>query len=431
MTSHVPRPRWTAFVCSMASYIDAAAILTWSTVLVIYQQTRGLNELEIGLGNGALTATIAVGAVVGGYLGDRLGRRPVFVVTMALILFGTIGMMFAGSTPLMLAVTMLAGLGIGADLPVSTSTIAEAASSESRGRLLGMTALFWLAGAILPGVLAAIVGDLGELGAVILLAHIAIVTAFTLVARLTIPESAVWLAAKANRLRGAVTLVKRASVVDLLRKPYRTPFLALVVFAAFGAIGTGVIGHYSTYMLVNFAGTTVSSAAMITIIAVPFGLVGGLLFMKAAGGKRRFLYFKIAITVNILVALVPIFFGFSVATFILVLAVGAFAAAFSGDALQKVWTQQSFPALLRNTAQGAVFAVARTAITIFATLGPLLLAVDINLVFGIMVAGGVIAGGTAWAVFRTWDRHDAFREEDATVAAVNEPRAITGVDAVA
>ena len=61
-----PRPWWVAVVASMASYLDAAAITAFSTVLVIYAQLLGLSDAQVGIVAGLLALGIAVGAFLGG-----------------------------------------------------------------------------------------------------------------------------------------------------------------------------------------------------------------------------------------------------------------------------------------------------------------------------------------------------------------------------
>ena len=408
------RPRWTAFVGNMANYIDAAALISWSTVLVIYQRTRSFTPAEIGFGNGTLTGAVAIGALVGGWLADRLGRRPIFIATMALILLGTLGMIFADTLPLVLIATALAGLGIGADLPVATSTIAEAApSSASRGRFVGLTGLFWLVGALIAGVGGGVVGNLGEVGALILLAHIGVATAFTLIARLTISESADWLAARAERRSGTRTSrAARASIRDLVRAPHRVPFLGLLGFVIFGvAPGLAILGHYGVYMLVNYGGGTVSSASLVSLIGLPLGIAGSLLFVKAAGGTRRFRYFTIAVIVLVVATLIPAVFGLNFATYAAYTAIGAICAPFCGDAISRIWTQQSFPTLIRTTAQGTVLAVNRFAVAVITTITPLLLNVGVGFVFGMIAAATAVSGVIAWSVFRSRDQESEFRDD--------------------
>src|SRR6478735_7355650 len=116
---------WTAFVAGMASYIDAAAIVTSGTAVVMLSDSMGLSAGQIGAASASLTVAIAIGSVIGGRLGDRFGRRSVFLVTMAVILVGAVVVILAPTYGYLVSGLVLIGLGAGADLPVSLATIAE------------------------------------------------------------------------------------------------------------------------------------------------------------------------------------------------------------------------------------------------------------------------------------------------------------------
>lgn len=47
------RPWWVAVVSGMASYIDAAAIISFGVAVVIYQKALGLDPVHVGVASGA------------------------------------------------------------------------------------------------------------------------------------------------------------------------------------------------------------------------------------------------------------------------------------------------------------------------------------------------------------------------------------------
>jgi inositol transporter-like SP family MFS transporter len=137
--SNAINPWWIAIVCGMASYIDACAIIGSGIALVIYQHTIGITENQIGTLSAALITCIAIGALLGGRLGDRYGRRSVFIVTMFMIVVGSAMLTLITSFSWLFIGTIIVGLGAGADLPVSLASIAEAATNENRGKLVGFS----------------------------------------------------------------------------------------------------------------------------------------------------------------------------------------------------------------------------------------------------------------------------------------------------
>lgn len=420
----VARPRrvhpwWVGIVAGMASYIDAAAITSVSTALVILQRSMNLSNLEVGVAAGAEAASIALGASVGGRIGDRFGRRPVFTVAMAMILTGMIGIAFAPTFPLLVLGLVVVGLAIGADLPVSLATISEAAEDHNRGRLIGFTNLLWLAGIVGNGILAFLFGDAGRAGAQILFLHVAVVAAVVLVLRLTLPESARWLAARAERQRGIHTVrADKAGVRDLLRAPFAIPFLTLIVFSSLTNLVGNTFGQFSTYLLVTYGGESVSTAALVSLPALPVIVVGMLWFMRIADQPIRFRYFQVGAFFYVAGPLVNAAFGVSAIPMMIATILNAVGAAFAFEGIARVWTQEQFPTLLRSTATGAIMSVARLGAAILAVFTPTLVSTFGVSAFYLMLAILATIGlGSAWVVFRTRDRIDEFDLEAAPDAA--------------
>lgn len=407
-----PNPWWTATVSGMASYIDAAAIVSFGTAMVIYQTALGLTPSTIGLASGALTFGIAVGALVGGRLGDRYGRRPIFTITMVMIIAAAATLVFAESFLFVIAAALVLGLGAGADLPVSLSTISEAATEENRGKLLGFSNMLWSVGIIVCAFLTAAVAGLGRLGGQILFIHIGVVAVLVLAGRLTIPESADWQAARAERNAGIQTVrADRASVLELLRGPYRAPFLGLLGFYALTNLAANTGGQFGGYLLVNVGGVDLQTATLIGLPLMPLGIVAALWFMKIADSPKRFTYFTVGGICSVTASLIPAVFGINLTTAVISGIIGLVGGTFAFEGIMKVWTQEQFPTLLRTTAQGTIIAVARFLAAGLATVTPLIVAYSPTVLYLSLAVCVAVGCGIAWVVFRSRDRHNEFKTE--------------------
>lgn len=410
-----PRPWWVAVVNGMASYVDAAAIISMGTALVILQPVLGLSPVEIGIGSATLTFGVAIGALVGGRLGDQLGRRPVFMTTMALIIIGAAILILAPSFVTIVIGAALIGVGTGGDLPVSLATIAEAADDSNRGKLLGLSNIFWLVGALIPAILGGVVGNLGVLGAQILLAHIGIVALLLFVGRISIPESDVWIASKREHRNGIRTVrADRTSVRELLRGPYLAPFIALIVFYSLSNLVANTQGQFGTYMLVNFGSADVATASLLGLVTLPLGIVGFLWFMRIADKPSRFTYFTVGAVAYIAAPLVLAIFGISIPTYLVAAVLTLIGASFAFEGIMKVWSQESFPTLLRSTAQGTIVAVARFVAALVASITPLVAAAGPSVLYFTLAAVTTVGMGTAWFVFRKRTHHSEFDTESVT-----------------
>ncbi|MBM7566349.1 MFS transporter [Paenibacillus sacheonensis] len=133
---------------------DAMDVGLLSFILVALRKEWGLSAREAGLLGTVNLVGMAIGAVLGGYLADRFGRRPVFLLT--LVVFGafSFGSAFASGFVLMLLLRFLMGVGLGAELPVASTLVSEFSPPEARGRTVVLLESFWAVGWILAAVLA-------------------------------------------------------------------------------------------------------------------------------------------------------------------------------------------------------------------------------------------------------------------------------------
>lgn len=129
----------------LVSFVIAALAVQWSL-----QPHETSLIVSIGF------AGMAVGASFGGLLADRFGRRTVFAATLLLFGVATGLSSLAGSVAALLALRFLAGLGLGAELPVASTYVSEFAPARIRGRVVVLLEAFWAVG----WVLAALVGFL-------------------------------------------------------------------------------------------------------------------------------------------------------------------------------------------------------------------------------------------------------------------------------
>ena len=394
-------PWWTTIVCGMASYIDACAMVSSGIALVIYQHSIGLTSDQVGILSGSLTFCIATGALLGGRLGDKYGRRSVFIITMAMIVIGSAMLTLMTSFYGLLIGTILLGLGTGADLPVSLAAIAEVATEENRGKLLGFSQIMWAVGVLAALGCSAIVGeDYGRLSGQIMYGQVGLLALITMILRMGIPESGKWEAARAERLAGEDTIrAKRASLNDLLKAPYVVPFIALLLFYSLTNLGANTFSQFFTYLWVNVIGESVRFASTVTFINLTLGCVWSYWFMKIADTPKRFKFFQIGAVALLMMFLLPAVFGISTIVLIIGGIFGFFGIAFAFESIMKVWTQESFPTLLRTTAQGAIIATSRYIAAGLATVTPRIMDSSPRMLFFILTGLTLAGVAAAWFGF--------------------------------
>ena len=179
----------------------------------------GLTEGQVTQSVGIYVAGACLGALFFGYLTDRLGRKKLFLITLAVYLAATVATAFAESYLFFAICRFITGAGIGGEYAAINSAIDELIPARVRGRVdLIINGSFWIGtagGAALSVVLLntdIFAQDIGwrvgfGLGAILALG--------ILLVRRNVPESPRWLFIH-SREREAETLVQdiERQVVD-------------------------------------------------------------------------------------------------------------------------------------------------------------------------------------------------------------------------
>jgi putative MFS transporter len=133
---------------------DAMDVGLLSFILVALRKEWALTSQEAGLLGSVNLIGMAIGAAFGGYLADKFGRRPVFLMTLVCFGVFSFGSAFASGFGSMLILRFLMGLGLGAELPVASTLVNEFAPPDKKGRIVVMLESFWAVGWIIAAVLA-------------------------------------------------------------------------------------------------------------------------------------------------------------------------------------------------------------------------------------------------------------------------------------
>jgi MFS family permease len=155
------------------------------------------SNADVGLAGSAYIAGAVLGALAFGWLTDRLGRRKLFFITLALYLAATAATAFSWNLASFLVFRFLTGAGIGGEYTAINSTIQEFTPARVRGHTdLAINGTFWVGAAL--GALGSLVllephllpGDWGWRACFFIGAALALAI---LPMRVWIPESPRWL----------------------------------------------------------------------------------------------------------------------------------------------------------------------------------------------------------------------------------------------
>src|SRR5215217_802800 len=414
--SHVTGQQWYwTTLAAMASYLDAGSIVAVAAGLALWAEYLSLSITTLGLlaalGPNAIGA--AVGAVVGGRLGDLLGRKRIYQYDLLLYAFGTLWMVFAFNTPMLIIGTFLVGLAVGADVPTSLALVGELAPSKARSKLMGLTQVAWSLGPIVTLVLALVLAPYGLLGIRIVFAHLFVVAMVTWWLRQGIAESALWTAASGagaaerssdpNEQPEEGPVPRDPLAARNLRNLLTGYTLKGIVFTAvvytFWNLVAGTYGFFLPYFLSTIG--TQSQGASVALQCLSFLttlLAVVLIFMPFGDGRHRRLIWVVGAVSQIVAFLLLVFYplngpaGFNIVAALANIVLFGVGAALAGEPFYKTWSQEVFPTMLRTTAQGLTFAVARTALGIWSLFVPAIAAAGFEGVALILVIFLTISG---------------------------------------
>jgi SP family myo-inositol transporter-like MFS transporter 13 len=182
-------------ICAVSSLLFGYDTGVVSGALLSIRNDLKLSEWEQELIVSITTIGAVVGSLSGGYFNERVGRRPVILLSSVIF---TVGAVVMGVAPDFLMLTVgraIIGLAIGFSSMTVPIYIAEAAPSSIRGRLVTINCIFITGGQFVAGM---VDGGFAEVpgGWRYMLGVAAVPAAMQFVGVLFLPESPRWLVAK-------------------------------------------------------------------------------------------------------------------------------------------------------------------------------------------------------------------------------------------
>src|SRR5215208_6744710 len=131
-------PGWTLVVSALAIFMVSLDNLVVSNALTSIREDLGASLEALEWTVNAYTLAFAVFLLTGAALGDRYGRRRVFVVGLGIFTAASAAAALAPSTGALIAARAVQGLGAGIVAPLSLTLLSTATAPERRGLALGI-----------------------------------------------------------------------------------------------------------------------------------------------------------------------------------------------------------------------------------------------------------------------------------------------------
>ncbi|EAO7440294.1 MFS transporter [Listeria monocytogenes] len=387
---------------SLTNYLDSGCIVAGASGLTLWATQFGLSSFAVGL-LGAVSANAfgsAIGALIGGHLADKYGRKFIYTYNMLVYMLGVTIIMFAMNFPMLLIGFLVTGLSVGAGVPASWTYISEMADPSIRARNIGISQFAWSCGPAIIFTLGIIVSPLGLLGNRLLFLSLLIVAFVAWQLQRKLEDSKDWEAEQ----------VKMKESGNRLEHPFKTAFssmvnvksvLFLVGVYLFWNLVAGAMGFFMPFVYETVGGLSNTQAnllqAVLWILTAASTYFG---FAKFGDRVSHRGLFFVGALMAVASWVVLTFVGMSwvgLWTFVILWGISA---GIGAQAFYALWSTELFPTKYRGGVQGVMFFLVRGSTGVWSIVFPVILA---NL--GFTVAGTIMIGlltvslliGVIWA----------------------------------
>lgn len=183
------RHRKILFGAGLGWAFDAMDVGLITYIIAVLTQQWGLTPTQQSLIVSAGFVGMTLGAILGGELADRVGRRTVFTLTLIIYGVATGASAFVGGVLPLIILRVLVGLGLGAELPIASTLVSEVSPKRLRGSITVWLEAFWALGWTIAALVGYFVVPLGDNGWRWAFGLGALPAFYAIIVRMGLPES--------------------------------------------------------------------------------------------------------------------------------------------------------------------------------------------------------------------------------------------------
>ncbi len=240
---------------------DAMDVGLITYIIAVLAGQWGLTDTQKSLIVSAGFIGMSIGAIAGGALADRIGRRTVFTLTLIIYGVATGASAFVGGVLPLIILRVFVGLGLGAELPIASTLVQELSPTRIRGSITVWLEAFWALGWTIAAVVGYFVVPLGDNGWRWAFAIGALPALYAIMIRWGLPESVRYLLKKGRTAEAEAVVVQFEESAGSPRRPVATvnddavgeswtPSLTTLYSTEFR---TRTLAIWTVWFMVNFA----------------------------------------------------------------------------------------------------------------------------------------------------------------------------------
>ena len=378
---------------SLTNYLDAGAIVAGAAGLTLWKDYLQLTEGHLGWLN-AISANClgaAIGAIIGGVLADKYGRKVIYTYNMLVYMTGVLLILLSTNFPMLLTGFLITGVSVGVGVPASWTYISESSEIGNRGRNIGISQMAWgvgptfilLFGTLLApptagegteGIcfymveeLAAMFGvtgsgaELNVYSSRIVFASLFLVALVAWLLQRQLDESAEWKAAQ-EREQEKPSVGSAFSFSSLLTNRVNIVTIAFLagMYLTWNLVAS-VMGFFQPHIFETAGGLSNADANLLTVGQWTLIIITTFIFsMLVDRVNQRWLFFMGGIFAIAAWGMVITVGVTSIWGLIIYTVLWGIQAGFSAQAFYALWASELFPAKYRAAAQGVMFFIVRS-----------------------------------------------------------------------
>lgn len=359
---------------SITNFLDSGSIVAGASGLTFWTKELGLSSFQVGL-LGALSANAfgsAIGALIGGHLSDKFGRKVIYTYDMLVYMLGTAIIAFSINFPMLLDGFLITGIAVGAGVPASWTYISETSGSTDRAKNIGISQFAWSMGPAIIFIAGTILAPIGLLGNRLLFIFLTIVAFIAWRLQSKLEESQVFEEQKQAEKDSGIT-----------SHPYKDLFsnmvnikslLFLIGVYMFWNLVAGAMGFFMPYVYETVGGLTNMQANLLQAVLWILTALGTYVgFAKFGDRANHRIFYFVGAAMAAASWIVLTYAGMNWTSLWLFVILWGVSAGIGAQAWYALWATELFPTRYRAGSQGVMFFVVRGSAGIWSIIFPTIL----------------------------------------------------------
>lgn len=371
MTSKSNSSTWAV---SLTNFLDSGSIVAGASGLTLWTKYLKLNSLQVGW-LGALSANAfgaAIGALIGGHLSDKYGRKIIYTYDMLVYMLGTIIIACSVNFPMLLTGFLINGIAVGAGVPASWTYISETSADNNRAKNIGISQFVWSLGPVVIFVCGTLLSPLGVNGNRILFLLLTVIAFIAWLLQKRLDESEQWLEQKKHEQENGE---KPHPYKDLFSNNVSVKsILFLIGVYLFWNLVSGAMGFFMPYVYETVGNLSNMQANILQALLWAFTALSGYFGFALNGDKwNHRVFFFTGAAMALISWIILTYIGMGWPALITFVALWGISAGIGAQAWYALWATELFPTKYRAGAQGFMFFAVRGSAGIWSIIFPAIL----------------------------------------------------------